>query len=125
MQSYLPRILTVLVTASCVGCSILAPANCTLNVEPGINVRVQDAATGAPTATNARLVVTDGAYTDSSYVTLRDDSATLSAAPERAGVYTVMVRKAGYVTWTRSGVEVTKGTCHVQPANLTAALTKG
>jgi hypothetical protein len=119
------RQLTLVLAIGCAGCSIVTPDVCTSIFVSGINVRVQDAATGAPIAKDARLLVTDGAYSDSSYAPVLNDSAPLSAAGERAGVYSLTVRKAGYVTWTRSGVEVTKDACHVRPVSLTATLAKG
>ncbi|CAN5922544.1 hypothetical protein BH11GEM2_BH11GEM2_34790 [soil metagenome] len=125
MRSSIVRVLTAGLTAGCVGCSILAPDACTLNSIYGITVRAQDAATGAPISRDARLVVTDGAYADSSYAWVQNDSIPLSAAAERAGVYSVTVRKPGYITWTQSGVEVTKDACHVRNVKLTASLSKG
>jgi len=98
---------------------------CTLNIVPGVVVKVYDAATGLPTAAGARGSVTDGAYTDSlrgAGMTAEGTLESLAGADERPGLYTVQVHKAGYVDWSRSGVLVRQGTCHVQTVVLTANL---
>jgi len=41
---------------------------------------------------------------------------------EREGTDTITVRRAGYATWTRTGVTVTRDECHVRPVTVTARL---
>ena len=49
-------------------------------------------------------------------------SLTFFGAAERAGTYRITVSKAGYQTWTRTGVQVTADVCHVHPAQAEARL---
>ena len=46
----------------------------------------------------------------------------MGVAHERAGVYVVTLRKAGYRDWTRADVSVKRDECHVQTAVLRADL---
>ena len=115
-----------LVAASAVGCGdILSTHSCTLELVSAINVQVRDSVSGSMIASGAQLFVRDGTYADSaSHPANRPelDSFSLKVAGERAGTYTVTVRKLSYRDWTRSNVQVTRDACHVIPANLTALL---
>jgi hypothetical protein len=51
-------------------------------------------------------------------------AAFIGAVEERAGIYDVSVRKAGYQTWTRSQVTVTNGRCGVNAAKLQVMLVR-
>jgi hypothetical protein len=90
---------------------------------------VRDDVTGAYIASGASVVLRDGLFTDSvafpAGVPAYDP---LSLSPpnsfERAGVYIVTVRRAGYVEWERQDVTVTQGRCHVRTVVLTARLTQ-
>lgn len=101
------------------------PSTCNLSAAFGVNVLVQDSASGGFAASGARLLLRDGAYGDSMEVPSNRpdlDQASLFGALERPGVYTVTVRKANYQDWMRTNVGVTAGGCHVHPASLTARL---
>ena len=119
-------VVLVLAAASMTGCSLIFdPGVCTANVAPGVNVLVQDSASGARVASGAQLIARDGAYADSSSYPANHpelDSSPLQGAFERGGTYSVTVRRAGYRDWTRNNVSVTKGACHVNTVTLTALL---
>jgi hypothetical protein len=94
--------------------------DCTTDVKPAVSVRIRDARTGAALTGPATAIARDGAFADTAEITADDPWARL--ALERAGVYEVAVRKAGYREWTRSGVRARDGECHVRTAELVAAL---
>jgi hypothetical protein len=93
---------------------------------PALAVAVADSLTGAPAAAGATLVARarGGAPADSS--TGERDDQVLYGGGEGAGVYEVMVRKAGYREWRRPAVEVeASGECRaVQTVHLTARLAR-
>ena len=93
---------------------------CTTDVKPAVSVRIQDARSGAALTGPATAVARDGAFADTAEVDPGDSWARL--AQERAGVYDVTVRKAGYREWTRTGVRARDGECHVRTAELVAEL---
>lgn len=98
---------------------------CTSELRFGVSVQVRDSVSRAAAASGALLVIRDGTYADSmSYPAghAELDGAPMFGAPERAGVYTLTVSKAGYRDWIRSGIRVTKGECHVSPVTVTALL---
>jgi hypothetical protein len=110
---------------------------CTESIEPAVEVEVRDAATGAPAACNALLIVREGAYVDSAAYNNYDrhfpadttrgcerepDLLRLTAADERAGTYTVRVEKPGYAAWERAGVRARAGECHVETVRLEVLL---
>jgi hypothetical protein len=119
-------VVLVLAFASVTSCSLIFPTDmCTANVAAGVNVLVQDSASGARVASGAQLMVRDGAYADASSIPPNHpelDSLPLQGAWERGGTYSVTVRRAGYRDWTRNNVGVTKGSCHVNTVTLTALL---
>ena len=105
-------------------CDLIGPV-CTLEAVSGLHVTVVDSLTGAPAASGAQLIAQDGAFADTmSFPPNRPDldSTALQSAEERPGIYTVTVRKSGFVDWVRRGVLVTAGRCHVRPVALTARL---
>ena len=106
-------------------CELLTDPVCTLEAVWGIEVTVQDSVTGAPSASGAQLIVRDGAYADTVMVSGNSadpDREVLRAAGERPGLYTVTVRKAGFLPWERTSVVVTADECHVRTVALTARL---
>lgn len=91
----------------------------------GINVRVRDSVSGAWAASGAQLSISMLGYSDSaSFPANRPDldSLSLAGAYERAGVFQLRVRKAGYSDWVKANVQVASGECHVIPALLTARI---
>ena len=100
---------------------------CTDELRAGITVEVRDAATGAPAACGASGEARDGDYiaslTDEGRcVTAPQTWAYLTGAWERAGIYTVTIRKPGYRDWVRDQVVVIADLCHVHPMTLQANL---
>jgi len=112
------------------GCrDILWPAGrvCTGEYRMGLNVFVKDSISGAWAASGAMLMIRDGAYADSSTIPANRpdlDALPLFGAGERAGVYTITVRKPGFADWGQAGVRVTKDECHVNTRVLTAQLVR-
>lgn len=100
---------------------------CQLYASPSIVVHVRDSVTGGYIASGATLVLRDGTFVDS--VSIPADEPTYNEiglstvnSEERAGVYSVTIRRAGYAEWVREGVEVTRDECHVRTVRLTARL---
>ena len=101
---------------------------CTAIAAAGLNVTVVDSLTGQPTAFSGLWArAREGSYTDSSAMAFTDvqtGAVRMALAYERAGTYVVTVHAAGYADWTKAGVTVTKGVCHVTGVLLTARLVK-
>jgi hypothetical protein len=100
---------------------------CTLEFRHGIVVEIRDAVTGEPRAAQAQGTVRDGAYLESLQPTgiFPDYESSMLfryGAGERAGTYTVEVRRSGYQTWTAGNVVVDRGRCHVNTRTLRADL---
>jgi hypothetical protein len=124
---HVPLLLLPLLTFALGACDAFdsPPVFCTDNFVWGIQVEVQDSVTSAPSASGAEVIARDGAYADTaSYPPNRPDldDLPLVGAGERAGTYTVTVRKSGFLDWERSDVVVTADECHVRPVALTARL---
>lgn len=109
--------LCLLLVATLVGCG--NPLVCTGEARPGLVVSVEHAGTGEPVA-GALVVASDGAFADSART--REGRGVILAL-ERPGTYEVTAEKEGFFRWTRSGVEVDEGPCHVETVALTARLT--
>ena len=112
------------------GCSLVGSEEekdvvCTLELRPGIVVDVTNAATGEPVETGAVGYARDGAFVDTLEGVYSEaaDETELFGAHERGGTYDVRVEKEGFETWTREGVEVEEGVCHVKTVELKAELT--
>lgn len=98
---------------------------CDASLRSGINIAVVDSLTGAGLLAGATIRAVDGPFRDSLIIAANRadlNSVALGLVWERAGTYVVSVQRVGYQTWTRSNIEVTRGTCHVLPVNLTARL---
>ena len=92
---------------------------CDTGIFPASQVEIRDSVTNAPAAAGAIVIATSGSFTDSMSV---PHDLIVGLAQERAGTYTVRVRKAGYRLWSRSGIEVRGGECGVTTANVLARL---
>lgn len=110
-----------LVVAACGGPSETV---CTLEARAGVNVTVTDSVSGTPVASAITVIVQDGAYRDSTTVPAGSPqgSNSVGSAWEREGVYSVTVHADGYSIWTRSGVRVESGECHVKASSVSAKL---
>lgn len=114
-------IMPCLFAAATVSCgNIAGNYSCPASLVPAVVVEVRDAQTGAPRAEGARGAVQDGAYVDS--LKPFEVSLSLQGAFERPGTYAVEVHRAGYQTWTVSGVRVSKQRCGVATVRLLANL---
>jgi hypothetical protein len=119
------RSLAVLVLLLTGACDWIA-APCESNALFGVKVTLTDSATLGPVLADtiwARVI--DGAYVDSvrfSNHDRPDPVVHLGFALERAGTYDVQVGAIGYQSWTRNGVRVRAGRCHVDPVSLTVNL---
>ena len=93
----------------------LAPASIAVVID------VQDSLSGASIADSARGVAQAGAYLDSLWLTAPPPRL---IGGNRLGTYEVIVERAGYRQWTRSGVVVSRqGECgNVIPVQLTTLL---
>jgi len=121
---FLGTCVALLTAMACSGSTPTGVA-CTAIYVYGISLKVQNAATGAPITDSATVRITDGSYVES-YNFLgpagQPTSGTLSAAGERAGTYSISIRKAGFAPYDTSGVRVTKDVCHVHPVEVIAKL---
>lgn len=109
---------TAVVVAACG--VISAPLACTDEARPALFVDIRDSVSGDFVGAGARAIAVDGSYADTAF-------AEMTAFPyllafERAGTYTVTVERSDYQTWTRSGIAVRDGRCHVQTVALIALL---
>lgn len=107
--------------------NVAEPAHpvCTAEIRPAVDVRVVDSLSDLPLAGSSTLILQDGAFRDST--TTPPDATTnhlrgSSASYERAGSYTVRVRRSGYAVWERAGVHVVADQCHVQTVQVEARL---
>ena len=117
------RLISAALIAATAGCDAFGGA-CTLSIEPAIIVQVRDSS-GIPRADSAQGFVIDGTYTDSLRWAAMDSLGRVTAlrgADERAGTYAVLITRPGYLTWSRSGVQVRDGDCHVRSVTLEAVL---
>ena len=108
------------------GCGITGPLTdkvCTNEARAGISISVRDSITDVSAGRNSRIIASSGAFADTSHETSIGDLG-YGLVYERAGTYVVTVEQVGYKLWTKSGVEVTKGDCHVNGVSLTARLQK-
>lgn len=94
---------------------------CTAEARASITVDVRDSVTNAVVSRNARIIARMGAVADTSRDTGAFDGP-FGLFYERAGTFDVTVEQTGYKTWSRQGVQVTQGTCHVNGVALTARL---
>jgi hypothetical protein len=97
---------------------------CTLEGVFGIQVGVQDSASGAWIGQGSTIIAQDGAFRDSVTVpTSFQNDQYVGITNERTGSYLVIVRYVGYWDWSRANVTVREGECgHVRPVELLARL---
>jgi hypothetical protein len=82
-----------------------------------ITVDVRDSVTGAHLVDSVHVTAQDGAF-QTSFVAIPDSL--FGGAAERAGTYSVIVERVGYITWRRDEVRVDETRCG---APATVALT--
>jgi hypothetical protein len=94
----------------------LAPRDCDMSAHPAIRLDVRDSVTEATVTEGIRAIARDGTFADTTLFR------PVQLAHERPGTYTVTVEKEGYQTWSRTGVRVRDGECHVRTVDLIARL---
>ena len=104
--------------AMMVGCNDSFGTICTDEARPGLMVTVRDSLTSAALS-EARVIGRMGTTADTAQWPL---AGVYPLAYETPGIYQVAVEQAGYRTWTRANVRVTRDECHVQTVSLTALL---
>ena len=100
---------------------------CTLDFRYGLTIYVRDAVTGAGIADGATVVVRDGSFVDSLTTPFPGSppgNGSFASAGERAGTYSVTVRRSGYQTWFANGIVVTADQCHVIGKEVVAQLVR-
>jgi hypothetical protein len=102
-------------------CPVGPTLTCTDEARSTLVLEVRDARTGAPAAQGARGTLREGTYSDTLVAT---SPLHLNAMEtwERPGRYDITVEKAGYRTFTRTGVEVGKDACHVRTRTVEVGL---
>lgn len=105
--------------ASLTGC--LGPNDCTQGIQYGLVVTVRDSATGIAAGNGATVVAQDGTYIDT-LIFIPTDSLVFQGARERPGTYSIRITKNGYAPWTREGIVVRAGSCHVITVAIEALL---
>jgi starvation-inducible outer membrane lipoprotein len=117
------KVATLLVFACTLASSAckLVPDACTTEAAPAVSVTVHDSATNALVGRGARIIARNGGFADTADFSNEYDGP-YGLAHERTGSYDVTVEQQGYRVWSRSGVNVTRGECHVRTASITARL---
>lgn len=115
------------IAAGMTACSFSTDRVCTLEARSSLSVNVVDAQSGARLDSGSTVVVTGSGVHDSITVSAPRPASLPTAlwleSEVPAGTYTVSVHRAAYLDWTRSGVVIKAGECHIAAAaNLTAAL---
>jgi len=101
------------------GCDVLGIDSCSKQALYGIHLAVLDSTSTQPIrATEIKVTVRDGSYTDSHTTTTGDR---VLLAEERAGLYSLEVEATGYSIW-RSFVRVRRDGCHVTPVEIVARM---
>ncbi len=107
-----PFVVGALLAGACL--DVTNPNPCAPGGIYGLTLAVRDSVTGLPAAADASGVVRDGSY-EEVLSGIFGNILHLVGAVERAGVYDITITKAGYQEWTRAGVSVVAGVCHVTP----------
>ena len=107
----------LLAVAAVTSCGILTgPRVCTDEAVAGIRVDVRDSVTNAPITEGVRVIARTETFADTA------QGPFYALAFEQPGTYEVTAEAEGYRLWSRSGVRVTRGECHVRTVSLTARL---
>jgi hypothetical protein len=118
--------IAVLITLSLSGCNVLdalVPRECGEMIDPGFEIEVRDARTGAPAAFDASGTARGEEDTYPIETGSRDaETALLMTGFTPAGVYDVIVTKPGYQAWIATDVRVRQGECTVETTQLEARL---
>jgi hypothetical protein len=121
MPSRICKLLIVAGTALLASCDVLTGPTCTSEARAAIIVDVLDSITNAPVGEGATITATNGLSVYSA-ITYEDFPGPYQLAHEKDGDFRVTVEKSGYARWSRDGVRVTRGECHVHTVQLNALL---
>lgn len=113
------RVAPLFLALALAGCDTFAPRACTTEFVYGIAVTVIDAETRAPVTEGLSGVTVEDGLTSEMDVAAN----VLLGAGENEGIHAVVITATGYDLWTRNGVRVQGGPCHVTTVELTAPLT--
>ena len=111
----------------CVGCDD-GSLICTTDVVPGISIKVVDAESNLPAACGTTAWILSDSYSEELTGGISCDLpdslqyAWIHGAHERSGTYSVLLLKEGYAPWSRIGIVVRGGACHVEEVKLEARL---
>ena len=118
------RTVAVLGLCALAGCGVFEQ-DCTTDARPALSVSVVDSLTGGlPLSDSIIGVARDGGFSDTVRYPVFEGMSPLFLAYERAGTYQVDVHAEGYASWSRQGIRVDKGECHVRGAQLVAKLVR-
>lgn len=115
----------IAIVAFSAGCGLFS-GDCTSEARPGLIIRVIDKNTGTTPSIGSRVTITEGGWSE-----IRPPAefpvmvvSEYTAAYERPGTYSILIRTGGYQDWRRDGVTVeTGGGCaHVNSVRLTVEL---
>lgn len=124
MQVRRTGVLLVLLTVALAGCNRRALLNCPASPSPALNVTVVEAGTGRHLAAGARVVATDGSFTETlgpgDYAP-DGELASRSGVVGRAGRYEVVVTQEGYAEFGTTA-QARSGRCGVETVPITAVL---
>jgi len=96
------------------------PIICPAFVPPSVIVTVEDSVTGANLTPGATVGISGGGYSAS--VVGEAPATAVNLGEGRTGTFTVTAAQAGYLVWTKTGVEVEEGRCGANTVKLTARL---
>ncbi len=128
--------ISISISIGCTGSSseeptLAYPAECTMQLVPGITIQVFDASTEDPIACDAHVVLEDGDYMEEIDATVESygdddcvDDGTFEGAYERAGTYNITVTKEGYIDWHAQNIELTEDICHVNTRDFQVYMVK-
>ena len=119
MKTILFLIMSILVLSACDFIGV-----CDTGYQPGIEIVFKNEA-GEFIASEVTAVVFDGNYQDTLTESHSDQGhvISLAGAHERSGVYSLVVVSDLYETYTKSGIIVMNGKCHVKAAKFEVTLT--
>src|SRR5260221_8975590 len=113
--------IAVMIFAACSGVPTGGGRVCTTEARAGITVDVRDSASNVSAGRGSVIIVREGAFADPSRDTGVFDGP-YGLVYERAGTYDLTVLQKGFALWSRSGVAVTNGECHVNGIAVTLRL---
>lgn len=118
MSRAAPTLRCVIACILLASCDLVETTPCTTELRFALDVTVVSAADGTPVIEGLEVTARDEPY----FEVLVGVDNQRQGAPERAGIYTLNVSAPGFVSKTVSGVGVTRGRCHVTPAEVTVEL---